>query len=178
MGFGINLEIMIIFSNFFCNSCFFLQLTADFFLQSNRVLVTNSNFLISISFQHDGVNLWFLNLDYFIKKNYVSKIYGIRKSEFVAKIYFLSLFSCVWCDRCIQPYSSHVVKYYKYYILSWCIQPYSSHVVKYYKYYILSNITNITCCQILQILHVVLMHTIYATKQNKMFARTELGLRT
>ena len=118
MGFGINLEIMIIFSNFFVThvSSYSLQLI---FLQRNRVLATNSNFLISISFQHDGVNLWFLNLDYFIKKNYVSKIYGMRKSEFVAKIYFLSLFSCVWCDRCIQPYSSHVVKYYKYYILSW-----------------------------------------------------------
>ena len=158
MGFGINLEIMIIFSNFFVTHVSSYSLQLIFFLQRNRVLATNSNFLISISFQHDGVNLWFLNLDYFIKKNYVSKIYGIRKSEFVAKIYFLSLFSCVWCDRCIQPYSSHVVKYYKYYILS--------------------NITNITCCQILQILHVVLMHTIYATKQNKMFARTELGLRT
>ena len=47
------------------------------------VFSKNSNFLIPISLQPDGVNLWYLGY----------KNTGIRKSEFVAKTQFLWKFS-------------------------------------------------------------------------------------
>ena len=41
------------------------------YLQKNWVFATNSNALIPISLQHDGVNLWYLKLRFFDQTKFV-----------------------------------------------------------------------------------------------------------
>ena len=41
------------------------------YLQKNWVFATNSNELIPISLQHDGVNLWYLKLRFFDQTKFV-----------------------------------------------------------------------------------------------------------
>ena len=59
----------------------------------NRFFATNSNVIIPLSLQPDGVNLWNLKLRLFYSKKFmVWKDKKIRKSEFVAKTQFLCIY--------------------------------------------------------------------------------------
>ena len=75
---------------------------ASLIFERNWVFATNSNFLIPISLQSDGVNLYYFKLrlsditEFIVWNIYLRystmgyKDIGIRKSEFVAKTQFLS----------------------------------------------------------------------------------------
>ena len=85
--------------------CFLLQIMIklkkhSLIGQRNWVFTTNSNFLIPISLQSDGVDLWYFKIEIFWSNIMISLKYqrsttlgcqdtGYRKSEFVAKTQFL-----------------------------------------------------------------------------------------